>query len=222
MKNFSSFLFKKIENWTELTSILFIVKRLRRLYFMKINIAVAGGPCTGKSTLAAALFAELKIRGYDYDFVGEEDRKLKKEFGHFRSPFERVYMWRQQEREELRSTASNGFITDKPLFHYYVQARQYASEPRDNLAVRELFRMCLEIEDRYQLIVIAENPFEIKYKKDQSRKSNEAWARERHHLIRSFIEHFWPNKILFVKGGIKKRVSQVIDKLEEMKKTAEK
>jgi nicotinamide riboside kinase len=153
--------------------------RQRRLYFkMKIVVAIGGGPCTGKSTLAAALFAELKIMGYDYDLVAEEDRKLKKEFGHFRSPFERFYMWRQQEREELRSTASDGFVTDKPLFHYYVQARQYESEKRDKMAVRELLRMCLEIEDRYQLVVIAEDPFEIPYKTDQSRKSNESWARK--------------------------------------------
>lgn len=188
---------------------------------MKINVAITGGPCTGKSTLAAALFAELKIKGYDYDLIFEENRKLRKEFEHPRSPFDRFYMWRQQEREELRSTAADGFITDMPLFYFYVSARQYAKEPRDNLAVRELFRMCLEIEDRYQLIVIAKNPFEIPYKTDECRKSNAAWARERHDLIRSFVEHFWPEKLFFVEGGVKERVSQVLLKLEEMKKVAE-
>lgn len=187
---------------------------------MKNNIAVGGGPCTGKSTLASALFAELKMRGYDYDLIFEEDRKLKKELGHFRSPFERFYMWRQQEREELRSTALDGFISDKPLFHYYVQARQYASEPRDKLAVRELLRMSLELEDRYQLIVMAEDPFEIPYKTDQSRKSDESWARERHNLIRSFVEHFWPEKLLLVKGGVQERTAQVVHRLEEMRKAA--
>ena len=184
---------------------------------MKINIAIAGGPCTGKSTLAAALFAELKIMGFDYDLITEEGRKLSKEFGNFRSPFERFYMWRQQEREELRSAASDGFVTDMPLFHYYVHARQFASESRDKLAVRELFRMCLEIEDRYQLIVFAKNPLEIKYKNDYIRKSGEEFARKRHNLIRSFVEHFWPERLFFVEGDIKERVSQVVKKLEEMK-----
>jgi len=187
---------------------------------MRINIAMAGGPCTGKTTLAAAAFAELKKLGYDYDLIAEEDRKLKKEFGNFRNPFERFFMWRHQEREELRSTALDGFITDKPLFHYYVQARQYATEPRDKLAIRELLRMCLEIEDRYQLIVIAEDPFEIPYKKDQSRKSDEAWARERHSLIRSFVDHFWPQKLFLVKGELQERLSQVIQRIEEMNKAA--
>lgn len=189
---------------------------------MKINIAIAGGPCTGKSTLAAALFAELKVRGFDYDLIEEEARRLKKELGNPRSPFERFYLWRQQEREELRSNALDGFISDSPLFHLYLQARQYAAEPRDDMAVRELFRMCLEIKDRYQLIVIAKDPFEIPYKKDQSRDGDEKWAKERHDLIRSFVEHFWPEKLFFVKGDLKERLTQALSKLEEMRKAAEK
>src|SRR3989344_5528407 len=133
------------------------------------NIAIAGGQCTGKSTLAAFLFATLKVKRFDFDLVGEEKRKLARELGAYRSPFERLYMWRQQQREELRSTAENGFITDTALFHYYVQVRLYAAEPRDDLAVRELFRMCLDFKERYQLIVMAEDPDEIPYKTDQSR-----------------------------------------------------
>ncbi len=187
---------------------------------MKINIAVSGGPCTGKSTLAAALFAELKILGFDYDLIGEEKRKLKKEFGDFRSPFERFYMWRQQEREELRSNATDGFITDMPLFHFYVQARRYADEPRDYLAVRELFRMCLEIEDRYQLIVVAKNVFEIPYKTDQGRSRSEASAKEIHNLIMSFLKHFWPEKLFFVEGAVQQRTAQVLVKLEGMSEKA--
>jgi len=182
----------------------------------KINIAVAGGSCTGKSTLAATLFAVLKERGRDYDLVTEESRKLRKEFGGFRSPFERFYMWRQQEREELRSTAENGFITDTALFHYYVQVRLYAAEPRDDLAVRELFRMCLDLKDRYQLIVMAEDPDEIPYKTDQSRSGKKERAREKHELIRSFVEHFWLAKLLLVRGPTAARVAQVLTRLEEM------
>ncbi len=64
----------------------------------KINIAMGGGPSTGKSTLAAYLFALQKMKGYDYDFITEEKRKLEEDFGDFRSPFERFYIWRQQER----------------------------------------------------------------------------------------------------------------------------
>ncbi len=184
----------------------------------KINIAVAGGPCTGKSVLAAHLYAHLKIEGFDYDLVLEECRKLKKEFGNFSDPFERFYMWRQQEREELRSNAEHGFVTDKPLFHYYAQVKQFASKPRDRLALRELYRMCLELDDneRYQLIIIAENPDEVCYKKDQSRSSNKEYARKRHKIVCSFVEHLWPDKILYVSGTLEERTEQSLAKVKEM------
>lgn len=182
----------------------------------KINIAFAGGPCTGKTTTACMLFAILKAKGYDFDLVLEESRKLRKEFGHFRSIWERFYMWRQQEREELRSTASNGFITDIPLFHFYVQSRMHIEEPRDMMAVRELFRMCLEIEQRYQLIVIAKNPDEIPYKTDQSRSGNKQNSLTKHTLTTTFVEHFLHDKVLYVTGSTEERVQQIIDKIQSM------
>jgi nicotinamide riboside kinase len=181
----------------------------------KINITVAGGPCTGKSVVAAHLYSSLKCKGLDYDLILEECRKLKKEFGKFNDPFERFYMWRQQEREELRSTAANGFITDKPLFHYYAQAKQFASEPRHRLAVRELLRMCMELEEnnRYQLIIMARDPEEFGYKKDSSRSSEKTIARERHKIIQSYIEHFCPDKLLLVHGDVEQRTEQAMERI---------
>jgi nicotinamide riboside kinase len=185
---------------------------------MLINIAISGGPCTGKSTLAAALFAQLKSLGFDYDLITEEIRKLKKEIGQYRSPFERLYTWLQQEREELRSVANDGFVTDTPLYHLYTQARRYQAEPRDKLAVRELFRMCMGIEDRYQLIVLPEDPFEIVYKTDQVRCADEQQARRSHRLIQTFVEHFWPDKLVFVHGDVKMRTMQVIKVMKSLRK----
>ena len=183
---------------------------------VKVNVAVAGGPCTGKTTLAAHLYAHLKLNGYDYDLVQDVGRRLKKEFGRFTSPFERFYFWRQQEREELRSTAENGFITDKPLFHYFIQARQFASGTRDMLAVRELYKMCLELDDRYHLIIIAKNPNEIKYKKDNCRIGGEETAKHRHSLTISFVEYSCPEKILFVEGDLERRTERALKKIEKM------
>lgn len=183
---------------------------------IKINIAIAGAPCTGKSTIASMLFAKLKLLGFDYDFIMEEYRKLKTEFGTFRNPFERFYMWRQQEREELRSTALNGFITDSPLFHYYIQAMLYASEPRDALAVRELLRMCMEIKERYQLIIVAKNPNEIPFKNDQSRVADKENALKKHELIMSYIQHFLNEKLLLIEGTLDERINRIINKLKDM------
>lgn len=183
----------------------------------KICIAISGGPCTGKSTLAAALFARLKYDGFDYDLVTEESRKLYSEFGGFKTTFDRFYIWRQQEREELRSIAHDGFITDSPLFHNYVAARLYSTEPRDYMAVRELLRMCHEIEGRYQLIVMAEDPDEIQYKQDRSRSGDERNARKRHALTRSYVEHFLPELLFLVRGSVQDRLEQVVAHLKKMR-----
>jgi nicotinamide riboside kinase len=184
----------------------------------KINIAVAGGPCTGKSVLAANLFARLKTEGLDYDLISEESRKLRSEFGHPRNPFDRFYLWRQQEREELRSIAVNGFITDTILFKYYVDAVYHSAEPRDNLAVRELFRMCQEVLEsgRYGLIIVHQNPFEIAYKKDASRSADEGPARERHRLMVNFLELFTHPKILYISGELEERLGQVLEKVRDL------
>src|SRR3989338_9514696 len=183
----------------------------------KINIAISGGSCTGKSVLADYLFASQKSKGFDYDLIFEESRKLRKEFGNYRSPFERFYMWRQQEREELRSVAEDGFITDAPLFSFYVSSRMYAREPRDKLAIRELFRMCLETEDTYQLIIIAKNPREIHYAKDNCRSAEDDESLRRHNIVQGFVEHFWPEKLLFVEGAPNERLSQVESRLDKIR-----
>jgi nicotinamide riboside kinase len=184
----------------------------------KLNIAFAGGQCTGKSVVAAALFAKLKEFGLDYDLISEEKRKIFKEFGEYRSPFDRFYIWRQQEREELRSTASDGFITDSPLFHLYASAKMYSSESRDDLAVRELFRMCLEIKDRYSLIIMAENPTELPYKIDEVRCSGREKALENHRLIRTFVEHHYSDRLFLVKGNLNKRLETILEKIKLMGK----
>lgn len=187
----------------------------------KVNIAIAGGPCTGKSTLAAGLYSKLKIQGYDYDLIMEECKKVKNLFGTFRSPFERFYFWRIQERQELLSNAENGFITDKPLFHYYAQARQFACEPRDELALSELYNMCLELKSRYNLIIMPKNPYEIKFKNTSIRVSCEAVARERTTLIKNLVNHLWPDKLFLVKGCLEDRIEQSFNKIEEIYKKAE-
>lgn len=193
-----------------------MVKKKRAKRPGRINIAIAGGPCTGKSTTAAALFAHLKELGYDYDLVPEESRKLKGEFGKCRSVFDRFYLWLQQEREEVRSRAHHGFVTDAPLFQYYAQARMWARGERDMLAVRELFRQSLKLDRRYQLIVMAEDPDEIPYKVDKVRSGRKADARERHRLLRTFVEHQWNGKLLLVKGTVAQRVRQIMRRLRAM------
>lgn len=185
---------------------------------VKIKVAISGGPGTGKSTLAAGLFARSKVLGFDYDLIGEERRRLREEMGEYRNPFERFYMWRQQEREELRSSARDGFITDTPLFHFYTQAKYFANEKRDALAVRELLRMCLEIKaaGRYQVIVFPKKAEDISYRTDNVRTSTEEDARKKNRLIKTYVEHFWPDELLYIEGSIDERISMILERIKQL------
>jgi hypothetical protein len=183
----------------------------------RINIAIGGGSCTGKTTLANYLSAVLKMKGHDYDLIHEERRLLRKEMGSCRSPFERLYLWRQQDRQELRSTARDGFVTDWPLFHFCTGAMLNVREPRDKMAVRELLRMWFEVEDRYQLVVMAADPDEIPYKKDAARKGEKQLSRQKHELAVSFARLFLPDKLLLVRGNPQARAKMVFKRLEEIR-----
>lgn len=184
------------------------------------NIAISGGSGIGKSVLAALLFAKLKIKGYDFDLILEESRKLKREFGGYQSPADRLYMWRQQEREELRSNADNGFITDTPLFQFYVSARHNSNgSKRDEHILRELYRMCAyELpKDRYGLIVLMRNPYKnIEYRTDNSRKATKAESAERNQMTLNLVEHLWPEKILYVEGTSEQRTRQIFNHVSQL------
>jgi predicted ATPase len=183
------------------------------------NIAIAGGPGIGKSTLAALAFAKFKTHGYDYDLIAEESRKLRKEFGPFESPFERFYMWRQQEREELRSNAPCGFITDAPLFNLYAGARQYFSGTmKEHMALRELRRMCDEIPaDRYGLIVLTCDAYQrIGYKNETGRATPKPEAIERNEIVVNLVRDMWPDKIYCVFGTTEERAKQIFSHVNSM------
>ncbi|OGH02612.1 MAG: hypothetical protein A2798_03160 [Candidatus Levybacteria bacterium RIFCSPHIGHO2_01_FULL_37_17] len=180
----------------------------------RINIALSGGPCTGKSTLAAYLTYRLKMEGFDYDSIGEESRRLKTEFGQFESPVERCYMWMQQDREERRSNAQDGFITDTPLFHLFIGARLYQATRKDLMVVRELQRQSISATERYEIIAIAQDPREFPYKTDNSRSSEEETSTKLHGMMRNFIELYFPEKLLLVSGTPEERGDQVVTQLK--------
>lgn len=179
-----------------------------------INIAIGGGSCTGKTTLAASLSSHLGMQGEDYDSIGEQYRRFKGEFGQFSDPVDRCFMWMMQEREELR-TRKNGFITDTPLFQLYVSAKMYEQTKRDKMVVRELWERSIEATERYGLIVVAQNPREFPYRTSRVRVGREESSTRCHLLVRTFVEHNFPEKLVLVTGGPEERVEQVMVRLGE-------
>lgn len=183
----------------------------------RINIALSGGPCTGKSTLAAYLTYRLKMEDLDYDSIGEEYRRLKTEFGQFESPAERCYMWMQQDREEYRSNALDGFITDSPLFHLFISAKFHEITHKDLMIVRELQRQSIYTTKRYEIIAMAENPREFPYVEDGARHGGEERSTRLHGMMRNFVELFFPDKLLLVSGNSEERGDQVVTRLNALR-----
>lgn len=177
------------------------------------NIAFAGGPSTGKTTAAKQLQIALQAAGYDYGFISEESRKLYRRYGHFRRPFERFFVWRLQEHDERTRAGSNGFVTDAPLFQLYAAAKIHARTKKDIVAVQELRKMSAALDDRYQLIVMARNPREFRYHHDTSRGRRRIPRRVKHGIIRRFVRHHWPQRLMFVQGLPDQRVQQVCRRL---------
>ena len=81
-----------------------------------IVINIAGGPGTGKTTLAAELFYMLKEKGYDVENVSEFAKELVWE-GRNEAFDDRLYMHGEQNHRLLQMNGKLDYIiTDSPLF----------------------------------------------------------------------------------------------------------
>jgi len=122
--------------------------------FRRINIL--GGPCTGKSTVASYVFASLKEKGYNVEFVPEYvkrwtfiNRKPKS--------FDQVYLFAQQmhAEDEILSAGIDYVVTECPIYLAYFYAQLMVSV--------NLLNILKQFEKKYPSIDIflplAHNPY---------------------------------------------------------------
>ena len=99
---------------------------------MRINIF--GGPCSGKSTVAAQIFCRLKTEGHEVELVQEYVKDWAYEQ---RQPkgFDQLYFLAKQIRREslLLESGVTHIVTDSPVLMSCVYAFKYSTFPASNL-----------------------------------------------------------------------------------------
>jgi nicotinamide riboside kinase len=92
--------------------------KIRRLNFY-------GGPGSGKSTIAARAFADLKIKGHDVEHVSEFVKTMAHE-GRFPQSYDQIHIFGEQiHREDIALRHVDAIVTDCPILLCCAYAKFY-------------------------------------------------------------------------------------------------
>jgi nicotinamide riboside kinase len=127
-------------------------------------INLYGGPGTGKSTTAAAVFAELKFRGVNCEYVQEYAKDKAWEFGTNHLGIPKVFQAQEyifgKQHFRLRRCAQDVdvIITDCPLFLGLIYMPNDFPIPSLRLAIREAYDMY----DNLNIFLVRNKPYNPK------------------------------------------------------------
>ena len=175
-----------------------------------IVINIAGGPGTGKTTVAAELFSKLKEKGYEVENVSEFAKELVWE-GRSEAFDDRLYMHGEQNHRLMQMNGKLDYIiTDSPLFltavynNYYLKDKfpKSYNQMIDNVTL-ETFKLynnkvyLLERNTNYKIIGRREN-------KNTAKQIDEA-----------LIKYLDKNKIKYKKLSLDSALENILKDLGE-------
>lgn len=143
-----------------------------------------GGPGTGKSTTAAALFAELKFRGVNCEYAQEYAKDKAWEFGTAHAGVPKVFQAQEyifgKQHFRLRRCAEDVdvIITDCPLFLGLIYMPENFPIPSLRPAIREAYDMY----DNLNVFLVRNKPYNPKGRFQTEDKAKELDVQIRHLL----------------------------------------
>ena len=98
------------------------------------RVCFHAGPGSGKSTIAARVFAEMKIRGHDAEHITEFVKTMAHE-GRFPESFDQVHIFGEQiHREDIALRHVDFIVTDCPMLMCCAYAKWYKAPGHQHLA----------------------------------------------------------------------------------------
>lgn len=150
------------------------------------RICFYGGPGCGKSTIAARVFADLKMKHYNVEQVTEYIKTWAHE-GKFPKSFDQLYVFgKQMHREDVVLQHVDLIVTDSPLLMNSVYAETYGFP-----GWPELVSLGKKFEEKYPSINFF-LPRRFDYKNEEGRYQDLEQAKEIDNAILTRMKHQLP------------------------------
>lgn len=177
-------------------------------------IGFIGGPSTGKTTLAAAVYNDLQEQGsfssWASEFVSDDIQRIGPPNLDYYIYEQFRYLFHQQRREEAALRKSDIILTDSPLligYAYTIQQQKTAVSGRQSQFVDELYTLFSEDAQRYDNLYLLKR--EANFEDNGIRFHTQAQSQEFDALLKELLAK---NNVAYteISGSVEERKATVM------------